>query len=143
MGNQLTIRCHHCGKCPPSRARYGLPGRHDCACIRLDDLKKAQKEKGEAKSEAQKRLRTARRFNITVDKLKRLEQKANGRCRICGRDCDNLVMDHDHVSGAVRDLICRSCNVMLGFAMDSPATLEAGAAYLREHAEAIQAQMSA
>jgi hypothetical protein len=36
------------------------------------------------------------------------------RCAICGRNDNNLQMDHCHESGFIRGLLCRSCNVMEG-----------------------------
>jgi hypothetical protein len=33
-----------------------------------------------------------------------------GRCAICGTRGEPLVEDHDHVTGLIRGLICRSCN---------------------------------
>jgi DNA-binding CsgD family transcriptional regulator len=64
-------------------------------------------------------------------------------CAICGkaegarRDKEGrpvrLSVDHDHASGAIRELLCSGCNLMLGCAKDDPARLEAGANYLRKH----------
>lgn len=41
------------------------------------------------------------------------------------------VVDHDHVTGKVRGLLCRQCNSALGFAGDNPERLERLARYLR------------
>lgn len=49
-----------------------------------------------------------------------------------------LSVDHDHETGQIRELLCSGCNLMLGCAKDDPARLEAGAAYLRRHAQATQ-----
>ncbi len=53
-------------------------------------------------------------------------------CAIC-RSCVELVVDHDHETGAFRDLLCFNCNVMLGHAKDSPKTLLSGFFYLKRH----------
>ena len=34
----------------------------------------------------------------------------DGRCAMCGMGRTNLVEDHDHTTGLVRGLLCRSCN---------------------------------
>ena len=46
-----------------------------------------------------------------------------------------LAVDHDHETGAIRELLCSACNLMLGCAKDSVERLEAGANYLRKHAQ--------
>lgn len=54
-----------------------------------------------------------------------------GHCECCG-DMKKLVVDHDHATGLMRGLLCHHCNMMLGHALDNPARLELGAAYLRK-----------
>lgn len=41
-------------------------------------------------------------------------------------------VDHDHVTGDVRGVICQRCNFMLGQAKDKPEVLRAGADYLEK-----------
>ena len=46
-----------------------------------------------------------------------LMTKQNGRCGICGRHqsiSGRLAVDHDHVSGLVRGMLCQRCNWHLG-----------------------------
>lgn len=61
----------------------------------------------------------------------------DGRCAICG-DANpgrrGWQVDHDHTTGAVRGVLCRSCNLGLGNFRDSPALLTAAAAYLEDRA---------
>jgi hypothetical protein len=42
-----------------------------------------------------------------------------------------LAIDHDHVTGDIRGLLCHACNVALGLLNDDPELLEAAAGYLR------------
>ncbi len=59
-----------------------------------------------------------------------------GGCAICGRSPSEkqpLFVDHCHVSGAVRDLLCQWCNTVLGYASDDAARLMSAANYLRRH----------
>jgi len=54
-----------------------------------------------------------------------------GRCLICLRvPSHDLHVDHDHETGAVRGLLCRDCNSMLGLARDDRARLLRAAHYL-------------
>lgn len=65
----------------------------------------------------------------------------NGRCAICktehpGRGDGRRRMfsvDHDHRTGAVRGLLCISCNMALGGFQDAPELLVKAIQYLGEH----------
>ncbi len=50
-------------------------------------------------------------------------------CVICGTEGD-LVVDHDHVTGAVRGMLCNHCNRGLGHFRDDPQLLEFARMYL-------------
>lgn len=41
-----------------------------------------------------------------------------GRCAICGCPEPASVLDHDHATGLIRGRLCRSCNLLEGFAGD-------------------------
>jgi hypothetical protein len=61
---------------------------------------------------------------------------ADNKCQICGLGFDEKnnppCVDHDHVSGKIRGLLCRKCNAMLGFARDQVTILESGIQYLKK-----------
>jgi hypothetical protein len=61
-------------------------------------------------------------------------QTQNHRCAICEiKFTDEIEIDHDHVSGKVRKLLCGKCNRLLGHAGDSIRILAAAARYLYGH----------
>ena len=51
-------------------------------------------------------------YGLAAPDLRRLEEKQGGRCAICGaRPHDKaLAVDHDHLTGDVRGLLCSDCN---------------------------------
>jgi hypothetical protein len=75
-------------------------------------------------------------YGITPEKFMELFQKANGCCQICGVHqlelTHNLCVDHDHVTGKIRGLLCKKCNQGLGMFQDSLETLKKARDYL-EH----------
>lgn len=72
-----------------------------------------------------------RTYGLTRDELDRLRAESGGNCQLCG-DCpsEGLQVDHCHRTGAVRGLLCRRCNTMLGWANDDIARLTNAIAYV-------------
>jgi len=56
----------------------------------------------------------------------------DGLCAIC-RAAPASHVDHDHATGAVRQLLCFNCNGGLGQFKDNPVALRAAAAYVERH----------
>jgi hypothetical protein len=78
----------------------------------------------------------ARRYGLTTEEYRQRVTAQQGRCAVCGDEPENggrLHVDHDHGSGAVRDLLCRPCNQALGLTRDDPSRLRALAEYLERH----------
>jgi hypothetical protein len=77
-------------------------------------------------------LNLKRKYGLTVDAFYSMIVEQKGRCLICneimlGR---NLCVDHNHVTGKIRGLLCNHCNRMLGCAKDNSDILRRGAQYL-------------
>lgn len=74
------------------------------------------------------------RYGITPETYQALLERQAGRCAICsiahGDGEETLCVDHDHLTGRVRGLLCAKCNRMLGCANDRPEVLLEGAKYL-------------
>lgn len=89
-----------------------------------------------------------RTFGISLEDYQRKLAAQNGVCAICGcgetemrgGKVKELAVDHDHDSGALRDLLCAGCNKGLGAFIDSPARLRAAAEYIERHAARIAAE---
>ena len=51
-----------------------------------------------------------KKYNMTPHDYKKMFNQQHGKCLICGRGFDKLVIDHNHSTGQVRGLLCRKCN---------------------------------
>ena len=50
------------------------------------------------------------RFNLTVQEYYDILKKQNFRCAICREELTNDVIDHNHLTGKVRGILCKTCN---------------------------------
>lgn len=83
------------------------------------------------------------RYGITVKTFEDLLKTQNGKCAICcskleiGKDgisrTKNVAVDHCHITGKVRGILCKNCNVALGFMQDSTELLHKAIEYLKQH----------
>jgi hypothetical protein len=64
-------------------------------------------------------------------------QEQLGVCAICHEvDIDRrLSVDHNHVTGKVRGLLCRKCNTAITYLRDRPDLLIAAADYIRRNSD--------
>lgn len=73
-------------------------------------------------------------YGVSLEVFEQMNAQQGGLCKICGgpptENRKNLSVDHDHLTGRVRGLLCLRCNVLLGFAMESVDLLDKAKAYL-------------
>lgn len=77
------------------------------------------------------------RYGITRDDYREAWYRQDGKCAICRqpeRTARNhlLSVDHDHVTGRFRGLLCSHCNRAIGMLLDDPEVIDAAARYVRE-----------
>lgn len=75
-------------------------------------------------------------YGINAETYEVLLEVQNGVCAICGQGNDQgrrLEVDHDHVTGKVRGLLCGRCNKVLGSCRENPKLLTAMIEYLHKH----------
>lgn len=111
-------KCRNCGH-PAGERRYCPP----CGAKNRERNRAYYALNGER---VKIRIR-GQRYGITIEVVQKIISR--GACEICG-SADRLHIDHDHVSQAVRGLLCHSCNNMLGRAKDRPEVLRRAAEYL-------------
>lgn len=59
-----------------------------------------------------------------------LHAEQEGRCAICLQEREDLVVDHEHATDAIRGLLCNSCNVAIGHFREHPDYLLRAISYL-------------
>lgn len=69
----------------------------------------------------------------SIEECEAAIEKQDGRCAICGEKADRLFDDHDHSTGLPRDMLCRVCNLLLGYAKDDAKILASAIKYLERH----------
>ena len=74
-------------------------------------------------------------YGMDFSDYEAMHKKQKGRCVICEKRIpkewgEGVNIDHCHKSKKVRGLLCRKCNLGLGFFEDSPERLLAAASYL-------------
>jgi hypothetical protein len=80
-------------------------------------------------------------YGVTIDWYEAALAEQQGRCAICGTEPDasgvraaaRLHVDHDHVTGTARSLLCNRCNQGIGYFKDDPALFRAAAEYIERH----------
>jgi hypothetical protein len=87
--------------------------------------------------------RLKRHYGLTVAEYDAMLLQQDGKCAICrqpetsrsrnGESIKLLAVDHDHVSGAPRALLCAFCNQGIGSFKDDPVRLRAAADYIERH----------
>lgn len=81
------------------------------------------------------------KYGITPDEADAMRMAVGNRCELCQVHHDELKpakykrrlhVDHCHDTGKIRGILCFTCNMMLGFAKNSPDRLRKAALYLEE-----------
>lgn len=70
------------------------------------------------------------KFNLTLEQYDQLIQLQEHKCKIC-KQVKKLNVDHCHATGKVRGLLCRSCNLALGFLEDDESRIASAGDYIR------------
>jgi hypothetical protein len=142
--------CRECLEEKPASSEYFMPGtafrggfRHQCRQCMRKRFKQWVKDNREYNNQRtrewhkrnphkKKRYDLREKYGIGLEDYNRLLANQNGGCAICATlpTDKQLAVDHDHVTGAVRGLLCSACNIGLGHFRDNPQLLRAAIDYL-------------
>jgi len=98
----------------------------------------------EEELEARRRSRFQKVYGISYEDWLAMLERANHSCEACGAHIDtqplhhltgkpNLNLDHDHITGKPRGVLCGNCNRGLGQLGDSLERLEGLVAYMKKY----------
>ena len=79
-----------------------------------------------------------RNRELSLDKKRQMMQNQDHKCAICGKfiELESLAnVDHNHDTGKIRELLCNSCNRVLGSVYENKSTLKSMIEYLEKHEE--------
>lgn len=118
---------------------------HCKECSREISKKYNETEKGKSKKKndyqknkiRQKNNKLIRDFGITYEDYKQILNEQKGRCAICGRTEEEngkmLAVDHDHETMKNRELLCASCNLVIGFIEKNNLDIDKIKNYINKH----------
>lgn len=135
----------------PDRSIFYIDG--DPTNLKISNLKLAdhksiriKKEDGSVgylmTKDQQRHYGLMRYYGLSIAEYAEMYRIQDGKCAICHQpelskdrqgNARVLAVDHCHSTGAVRELLCYSCNSMLGQARDNVEILLSGADYLKRH----------
>ncbi len=100
---------------------------------------------GTSTPEKKKRSRSSailrHKYGIDLDAYEEMLRKQNGVCLICGKSetkktryggISTLHVDHDHITGRIRGLLCHKCNCAIGMFCEDIQILEKAIKYLSQ-----------
>jgi hypothetical protein len=71
------------------------------------------------------------KYGLELEDYQKMYKEQKGKCKICDNHYETLCVDHNHKTGEIRKLLCKSCNTGIGLLQDSPTITERATEYLR------------
>ena len=140
-----TRTCNKCGETKDLEQDFYKTGRkNDKPDARHYVCKDCTKTRVKANHHAdpmkQRRQHLRRTYDISLEEYEQMLELQGGKCALCpktspgGRHAQqHWCVDHDHVTGKVRELLCNDCNMVLGIIKDSPEHLGRMITYILKH----------
>lgn len=124
----IMKRCSSCGQNKPHKDFHHSKGTKDGLQGNCKSCNTAQAQAAEWKNAG---------INIDEAGYQRLLESQGGKCAICGAEKSHggkrLAVDHVHLTGIIRGLLCTDCNTGIGILGDDPDRLRNAADYVQRH----------
>jgi len=106
-------------------------------CKACEQSRKRKERKTRDHYNSDRKIFLKKKYNITIEFYEELLNNQDGKCLICNGvgfiKKGSLCVDHCHISGKIRGLLCHSCNVGLGHYNDNINLLKNAIKYLEKH----------
>lgn len=84
------------------------------------------------KADLSRKSRLKLEYGITPEQYQQMLSAQDGKCGICSnKPIETLSVDHDHVTGQIRGLLCGKCNKALGLLNDNEQGVQNALNYLK------------
>ena len=134
----LCVRGHNLSE----TRKYSSGGHPYCTACRQEYYAKNQRT---PKAKIQRTINARKHwlkasYNFTETDYTNLVKLHDNKCAICFTDrprhkSHKWAIDHDHITGKVRGILCHRCNMALGGFKDSTSMLKSAIVYLESHKE--------
>lgn len=132
--NGLNTICRECCKISNKKWREKNPRN-------ATEKWQSWREQNPIKSQELNRRKLLQKYGLTVEEWQFIFDNQNGLCAICGLPetlidkgtLRRLAVDHCHITGKVRALLCSKCNKGIGLFNDDLTLLNKAVSYLENH----------
>lgn len=137
----LTMKvCTRCGK-EKAIEEYNYSSEkgkkiNTCKECRVDQKRERDRLDPYEKKRRTRNSNLKRKFGITIDEYDEMLFEQGGECFICGEKQNGnkeLSVDHDHVTGKIRSLLCSRCNTFVGYVESNPNLLSKVMDYIKSY----------
>ena len=102
-----------------------------------EKVKLSQKLWYDANKDRSRENKLKRKYDITLDDYGKMLQEQNSSCAICFVKAEDernkiLCVDHNHLTGEVRSLLCNGCNTAIGLLKENQEVILRAAEYLKK-----------
>ena len=136
----MDRKCKKCNKTKPLTDFYKTGRKNgDERAYECKECAKARVKKSHRNDPDRARDRHLRRtYGLSLADFNRMVLEQGSKCACCGTDKPGgqhgqWNVDHDHITGDVRQLLCKDCNIVLGIVEDSPEHLYKLINYVLRH----------
>lgn len=96
-------------------------------------MKEYRKKNADRIRESDRRRWLMTKYGITPKEYDELLVKHDSNCHVCHKPSfGRLIVDHDHVTGQIRGLLCHGCNLGIGHLQDDPEVMASALDYVRK-----------